>query len=289
MEAAMFDSFSRSWALIQASWAVLRADKELVVFPIVSMIGMVIVTILFAVPALAAGIFDSALQGGRNGGYNVASIVVGFLFYVVVYTVIFFFNTALVGAALIRLDGGNPTLSDGLSIAREHAVPILGYAIIAATVGTILNALSRRAGIVGQIVISIIGFAWNIATFLVVPVLVVERLGPIDAIKRSGQLLKTTWGEQLTGNFSISGVFFLIGIVLAFVVGVPLMAIASAADSTALIVLAVAIFVLILVAVGILSSTLTGIFTAALYRFATQGTTGGFFEDSLVRDAFRRK
>ncbi len=284
----MFSSWSRSWALIKASWAVLRADKELIVFPVVSMIGMVIVTILFAVPAVAAGLFDSALQGGRNG-YSAASVIVGFLFYVVVYTVIFFCNTALVGAALIRLDGGNPTLNDGFQIARDHAIPILGYAVVAATVGTILNALSRRAGFVGQFVISLIGFAWNIATFLVVPVLVVERLGPLEAIKRSAQLLRSTWGEQLAGNFSIGGIFFLIGIVVACVVGVPVFVIASASNSTVLSVVAVGLFVLILVAVGVISSTLQGIFTAALYRFATQGTTGGFFDDSLVRDAFRHK
>ena len=89
---------------------------------------------------------------------------------------------------MMRLRGENPTLQDGFRIASEHASAILGYAVIAATVGMILRAIAGRSGVIGQIVVSIIGFAWNVATFLVVPVLVVEKLGPIDAIKRSAAL-----------------------------------------------------------------------------------------------------
>ena len=284
----MFSSFSRSWELVKASWAVLRADKELIVFPIVSMIGMVIVTIAFIIPSIAAGVFDS-VASGRNNGNGILSLIVGFLFYVVIYSVIFFANTALVGAAMMRLRGENPTLRDGFRIASEHASAIFGYAVISATVGVILNTLSRRAGIVGQIVISVIGFVWNIATYLVVPVLVVEKLGPIDAIKRSAALLKATWGEQLVGNFSMGAVFGLAGVVIFFVIGIPLMALASAANSPALLVLCVLLLVLALVALGVVSSTLQGIYTAALYRYATEGTTGGMFDDDIVKNAFRQK
>jgi Family of unknown function (DUF6159) len=231
----MFATFSRSWELVKASWAVLRSDKELIVFPIVSMIGMVIVSIAFLVPAVMAGLFDSATRHGNNG---VASAIVGFLFYVVIYTVIFYANSALVGAAMIRLRGGDPTLRDGFRIASERAAAILGYAVIAATVGMILNALSRRAGIIGQIVISFIGFAWNVATFLVVPVLVVKKLSPLDAIKRSAALLKSTWGEQLVGNFSLGMVFGLLMLGVIVVIGVPLIAIGASANSAALTALA---------------------------------------------------
>ncbi len=282
----MFATFSRSWELVKASWAVLRADKELIVFPIVSMIGLVIVSLAFALPALAAGAFDSVTQGRGDG---TLSFVVALLFYVVVYTVIFFANTALVGAAMIRLRGGDPTLSDGFRIASEHATAILGYAVIAATVGMILRAISERAGFVGQIVIGILGFAWNVATYLVVPVLVVEGVGPVDAIKRSAALLKSTWGEQLVGNFSIGGVFGLIGVAVMIVIGVPLFAIAGSLNSPALIAITIGLLVLVLIAIGIVSSTLQGIYTAALYRYATEGTTGGLFDNSLVQNAFRRK
>ncbi len=276
--------FSRSWELVKASWAVLRSDKELIIFPIVSMIGMIIVSIVFFVPAVAAGLFDSVTQGRGDG---TVSFIVGLLFYVVIYTVIFYANTALVGAAMMKLDGKNPTLNDGFRIASEHIGPILGYAVISATVGMILRAIAERTGIIGQIVIGIFGFAWNVATYLVVPVLVVERLGPIEAIKRSAALLKQTWGEQLVGNFSMGAIFGLafIGVILA---GVVLFIVAASANSAALAVLVIALAVIACVALGVLASTLQGIYTAALYRYATSGSAE-FFDENVVKNAFRSK
>ncbi|MCB9455428.1 MAG: hypothetical protein H6671_05540 [Anaerolineaceae bacterium] len=281
----MFEKMSRSWELVKASFSVLRSDKELLLYPIVSFIGVILVTISFAIPMVFAGIFDGLTKGDSNMG--IASAIVGFLFYLVMYTVIIFSNTALVGAAMIRLDGGDPTLADGFRIARERFGKIIGYALISATVGMILRAISER-GVVGQIVSSIIGFVWNVVTFLVVPVLVVEDIGPVDAVKRSGELLKKTWGEQLVANFGMGMVFGLLSFVI-LIPGIFLIIAAAGAKSVALLVLAVALLVILLIGIGLVSSALTGIFQAALYRYATQGSSGGFFNDDVLQGAFKPK
>ncbi len=187
----MLKKLSNSWALIKASAAVLRADKELIVFPIISAIGVLIVTLTFAFPMMLAGMFDSLLKGKSQ----VFGFIVGFVFYVVQYTVIIFANSALVGAAMIRLRGGDPTVGDGFRIAMKHIGSILLYALISATVGTILRWISERSKMLGRIVASLVGMAWNLATYLVVPVLVVEGVDPMTAIKRSASLLKQSWGE----------------------------------------------------------------------------------------------
>ena len=165
----MFNSIGRSWELAKGSFRVLRSDKELLIFPLLSFVALVIVTLSFAVPFVLMGGITSA----QNGQVNVTSYVLAFAFYVVSYTVTFFFQTALVGAAMIRLDGGDPTVGDGMRIALSRLPQIVGYAVIAATVGMILRWISERAGIVGSILGGVLGFAWSIATFLVVPVLVV--------------------------------------------------------------------------------------------------------------------
>jgi hypothetical protein len=281
----MFDRISNSWELVKASFGVLKQDKELIVFPIVSGIGVLIVMAAFALPMFAAGMFESAAQGDAG----IPTLIVGFLFYVVMYFVIIFSNAALVGAAMIRLNGGDPTVRDGFRIASKHVGQILGYAVIAATVGMILRAIRERGELVGAIVAWIGEMAWNLITYLVVPVLVVEDIGPIDAIKRSGSLLKRTWGEQIVGNFSIGLIFMLIGLGVGLVVGLPIILLASATGSAALIVLGVALVVLLIVAVSLLSSTLQGIYTAALYRYATEGEAGTFFSPEMVQGAFRHK
>src|SRR5690242_11573153 len=114
----MFEKFSRSWTLIKASAGVLRSDKELLLFPVVSAVCTLLVGATFILPAIGLELFE-------QGKFGIGSALLAFVFYLCQYTVIFFFNTALVGAAMIRLEGGDPTVADGLRIARGKLVPIL--------------------------------------------------------------------------------------------------------------------------------------------------------------------
>ncbi|MSP14260.1 MAG: hypothetical protein EXR62_15050 [Chloroflexi bacterium] len=280
----MFERISNSWELVKASAAVLRHDKELVIFPIISAIGTLIVTLTFAVPYVLSGLLDSLMSGGSDN-VRILSAIVAFLFYLVQYFVIFFANSALVGAALIRLRGGDPTLGDGLRIAGSHVGSIFGYALVAATVGMILRWISER-GALGRIVSSLVGLAWNVATYLVVPILVMEDVGPIEAVQRSTRLLKKTWGEQVVGNLSIGIVFGLLffGTILA---GALLIYIASLTGSTAAILAVAVLVVLALIGLGLISATLNGIYAAAVYEYTVTGKTGGNFDERLIQNAFR--
>ena len=177
----MFTRLSNSWRLVKASWAVLRADKELIVFPIASGIASIIVLLTFAVPMFLSGLFE-ALFAESFGPARLVGYITIFTFYLVLYFVTLFGNTALVGAAMIRLDGGDPTVTDGFRIAWQRVGAIFGYAMISATVGLILRWLAER-GAVGRIVSSLIGLGWNLATFLVIPVLVVEDVGPVEGAR----------------------------------------------------------------------------------------------------------
>jgi hypothetical protein len=217
---------------------------------------------------------------------EVLGLAVAFLFYLVQYTVIFFANTALVGAALIRLRGGDPTVSDGFRIAASRMGPILGDALIAATVGMILRAFSQRSRGLGRVIVSLVGFAWNVATYLVVPVLAVENIGPIDAIKRSTQLLKRTWGEQIAGHLGLGAVFVLVYLA-EIVVLIPVIFLAIQFQSAGLLIGVGVVFVLFLMLTGLIQSTLEGIYAAAVYQYATSGQVGSFFDEQLVRGAFQ--
>jgi len=291
----MFATFSRSWELVKASFDVLRSDRELILFPIISMIGTIIVTIVFMIPLFASGLLEAAASTTETGetaltqGQTIFGLVLAFLFYFTMYTVIIFSNVALVGAAMIRLEGGNPTLQDGFRIASERIGAILGYAAISATVGMILNAIRDEDNILSQILAGLLSTAWNLIVFLVIPILVVENVGPIEAIKRSGTMLKRTWGEQIAGSFSIGGVFFVITLVVGLLVGLPLIAIASAIGSTIVWVLAIGLLVVVIMAINLLGSALNGIFQAALYRYATEGEAGEFFQQETLAGAFHAK
>lgn len=278
----MAGSVGNSVALMKASLNVLKLDKELVLFPIMSGIACTLVGASFVAPIFMTGAGDVFTNG--DAGYLGMSIM--FAFYVVMYTVIFFFNSALVGAALIRLDGGDPTVSDGLAIASKRMGAIIGYAVIAATVGMILRMISERGGIFAKIASMVAGMAWTLTTYLTVPVLVTNDIGPIDAIKESAAIFKRTWGEQVTGNFGLSWAMF-----FAFAAWTAAM---FAVGWAAGIIAPVAVIPVVLIGIGgyvvlaLVGSALGGIYTAALYRYAITGDTGAF-DAQIMGQAFRPK
>ncbi len=282
----MFERIQNSWTLIKASAGVLRADKELIIFPILSSIGVLLVTASFAFPLFLTGFFNALIEG--EGQSQLLSYLVGFVFYLVQYFVIIFANSALIGAAMIRLRGGDPTVGDGFRIAMKHLGSILGYALISATVGTILRLISDKLDALGEIISSIFGLAWSLASYLVVPVLVLEDVGPIEAVKRSASLLKKTWGEQVVGNFGL-GVIFAPLVFLVIIAGGLVMFVAIASESVAFIAAVAVMLVLALVFLGLLNSTLKGIYVAAVYQYAAEGEASGFFSEEMVREAFRPK
>src|SRR5690606_16010634 len=120
----MFEKFSRSWELVKASASVLRSDKELMLFPVISGVASLVVLATFLIPMSLLGLFAE--------GFGAGVVVFGFLFYFCQYAVVIFFNSALVAAAMIRLEGGDPTLADGFNAAKARIPAILGYAAIAA-------------------------------------------------------------------------------------------------------------------------------------------------------------
>ena len=273
----MFDKFSRSWDMVKASAAVLRSDRELMLFPVLSGLSTLLVLATFALPTLALKLFSN--------GFGVTGALVGFAFYFCTYSVMIFFNCALVGAAMIRLEGGDPTLSDGLAAARARLGAIFGYAAIAATVGVLLQALKGKDNnFIVRLVGSGLGMAWTLATFLVVPVLVSRDVGPVDALKQSVALLKRTWGENAVGQVGIGAAFGLLsaGAVLVSVLLVVLAAQASLA-------LAVAVGLVCLVGVlvlGVYQAALTGIYSAVLYRYAMSHEVPAAFRGTDIAHAF---
>ncbi len=275
---------SNSWSMMKASATVLRLDKELLIFPLLSGLAVLLITVSFAAPIVFFG-GPEALGALDDPGYLVYSGV--FVFYLVLYTVVFFFNTGLVGATLIRLDGGDPTVGDGMSIAIKKLPTILGDAAISATVGVVLRAIEERVGFLGRIVVGLIGMSWALATYLTVPVLVTRDVSAFDAVKESADVFKRTWGEQVVGNAGI-GLASFIMFALMTAIAVPLIILASSISEALVIPMLVSVggayFFLVLV-----TSALKGIYSAALYRFATTGDAGEQFNAAMMDQAFRPK
>ena len=200
----MFETIGRSFRLLKLCLHVLAVDKELILFPVFSTIGVILVSLTFLGVGFGIGAFER-LESEEGPG--VIDLAVLFCFYVAAYFVIIFFNSALVFAAHERLAGGDPNIRSGLNGAFFRVITIFKWAIIAATVGLILRILAGQArerggiiGIIGYIVVQMLGAAWTMVTFFVVPLIVIERRSLSDSFKTSLSMLRRTWGRADNGQ-----------------------------------------------------------------------------------------
>jgi hypothetical protein len=279
----MFERFSRSWRLVGQCWDVLVDDKAMVVFPIMSLAATAIIAVSFLLPVwivVHASHTLSSMAMNRNTGF------VGlFLFYLVLYSIGTFFNTALASVAMKRFDGLPTSVGDGLSVAWQRLPSIIVYCMVAATVGTLVRMIEERVAFVGRIIVGLFGVTFSIATMLVVPILARESRGPFEAISESVQLMKRSWGENLIGNAGITAATGLVTVMIV-IFGFILSAMAFASGHFGIGFFLAILTILAVTTSLLVSSTLHTIYTAALYRFARGEDGGRYFQRDLLSGAF---
>ncbi len=277
---------SRSWEMVGECFRVLRADKELMWLPVLSAIFCIflVTQLFFWTMMLDPSIVQAARSGAKWHPSPNVLFSISFVYYILNYFIINYFNTALVGAAMIRLQGGDPTLDDGLRLAWQRKGVILQWAVVAATVGMVLKTIEDRVSLIGKLVVGLIGMVWSLASLLVVPILAFENVGPFEALRRSAELFRKTWGEGVAGGVSFGLIFFILALPgFAF----PILGVLIASHWGFIV--GGALFVVYVVLLSVVSSATHGIFVAALYRYATSGEVPPGFNKWDLRNAWQLK
>jgi hypothetical protein len=276
----MFDRIGRSYKLFKESLAVLRQDKEILVFPLLSgLVGLVAMASM-AFGGFALGLF-AQLADGSGEKTPVLGYVLLFVWYVVTWTITLYFNVATIACARIRLEGGDPVVADGFRAANANLGSILMWAAVSATVGLVLQVIADRFKVVGVILQKILGAAWSVATFFIVPVLIFEKRPLGDSVKRSTEIVRKSWGEALAGSAGMG----LFGFLLALpALALPIL-LGMAAGGTG-VVAGLIVMVVYWLFLATVFSALSAVFRTALYLYATAGTAPVGFSPELVKTAF---
>jgi len=267
--------FARSWRLMKQSWAVLMKDKELMILPLLSGLCILVIVASFAVPVFVKG--TDWIEGQPQWVWY----VVGFAFYVVTYTITFFFQAAVIAGASERMSGGDPTLKSALGAASGRLPALFMWGVVAATVGMIIRAIEERSEFVGRLAMALVGAAWSLATFFMVPVLVMEREPLGRSFKRSWSIFKETWGETVIGAGGLG--------LAGFLISLPIVLILGGLVSAGMVWPAIILGVLALATISVVFSALQGVYVAAVYRFATADEAPQGFDATVLREAFRPK
>ncbi len=261
-------TLGRTWQLFKQSFRVLSEEPSLVVFPILTAVSALCLMALFFVPLYRLGSFQAIVH--RTAGWD--DYLPLFSWYYANTFIVVFFNSALTACVNIRLSGGDPNLGDGLRVACRRLPRIAAWTLLSATVGLLLRAIENHQK-AGRVVTAIVGAGWTMVTYLIIPVVIIEDRPLPSSVKRSVELLRNTWGEQLAGGFG----FGLLGVLLVipgFALGVLGIAVSLPLGISVIIT-----YVLMLAAIF---AAARGIFTVALYRYATDGRAPfGFSESAL--------
>ena len=269
---------SNTIALAKVSWRVLRKDRELLVIPVLSFLASIAALALIWLPTLSA--VDTSGLAGKSEDPGAVLLVVGVITAMALSIVSVFFNGALVAGAYERLSGGDPTVRSALGRAVSRLPGLLPWAILTGTVGLVLQAARERAGWLGRFVVNMVGMAWETATFLVVPAVVIDDHGAVSGLKASASLLKRTWGENIAARVG----FGLLGFI-AIIPAVVVVAAAGALGGAAL-VLGILVAVPYVALLVVVLTALNAVFQTALYLYATTGSVPTGFADSNLEASF---
>ena len=269
----MFRTLGTSWEFATTAYSIIWHNKSLLVFPILSGIAAALVIASFALPLWSSGTLELWMQAEEQGQQaaeqnKVAKYATLFAFYFCNYFVIVFFNCALIASAMKVLNGEEASVTYGIAIAAQRLPQIIAWALVSAVVGVVLRVIENANKRVGAIVSAVLGMAWTVLTYFVVPVIVMESAGPVKAFKRSASTLKSTWGEALMGHFSLGFIGFLVTLPVVLLAGV-LVYFAGSTGSAALTVFAIAVGVIGIMLAAAASAAADTVFKAMLFSYAT--------------------
>jgi hypothetical protein len=292
----MFGRISRGWSMAKASFTVLRDYPKLLVLPVLSAAALILaLSVLFGIFMFEAGSFEGAGRLVKNveqawDSNKIAMaagvIALGWLF----TSLSLYFNAALVFCVLRAFNGERPSIGEGLATAAGRLPQIIGWAFVAAVVGFVISliqdTLKDKLGFLGGLLGGLFDFAWAAITYFVLPVLVVEGLGPVGAVKRSSSILKQTWGETAAGSVGLGAISFLLCVPALLIIALGIFLGAKSGITGFAFVLFPLAFVYI-VAVVTVMGTLGTVFQTGLYVYATTGKAP--FEETLMRASFQPK
>jgi hypothetical protein len=282
--------WERSWAITRTSFAIIKADSEMLWFPLLATFFSILFSAALLVPTLVLDVLQ---------GMHVAPQAVGIMQLAAVFATYFglsfiatFFNVCVVYTTRVRLEGGDATFFDSIKFALSRSHLIAGWSLVSASVGLLLHALEsagRRSGLAGKILLGILravlATAWSLMTVFVVPSMVYRGLGPFAAIRDSVDTLKRTWGEGVVGYFGVGIATFvcLLPAFGLFALGIFALDQVPAAGLTL-----IGVAVLLFIGVSLFFGVISTIYKTVLYHWSATRVPPMGFDANDLANAFSR-
>jgi Family of unknown function (DUF6159) len=271
--------FSRGLRLVGIGFTMARDEPGLMAVPIVAFVIQLLILgagTLLLLPGLRA---DSTSSNGGRVHLTPTQWLVTVVAGVLVMFVSVVSHATIIARVMARFHGQQISNGKAARAALTKSPHLLAWAFINYVVVTLLRNISNR-GIFGLLVGWILRAAWFFASFFVVPVILFEDRGAVSAIKRSAELCRQRWGENVIGN-SVLGIIGFVAVLADMVVAVALGAVFPP--------LGVAVGIIGLIVILLVLTVASAAFNAALYWYAMTDQAPGQYSVVDLQSAYRQR
>jgi len=242
-------SLSRGWSFLTEAWKMARADKDLIKPSIYALLVGFVVSLIGIIPIVLAVV----IFGGENLIGRIILGVLGALLVFAQYAVTYIFSAMTVSLIYGYLTKGDGRMEEAWDMVKHDWLNLLSLAAASTLVNIIKNTVagnSRNGNPIGRAIAGLIDTVWTEATYLVLPIMVIEDANLKDGLKRATYIVKNNLmlvGISAVGVRWMTGligfVLGLVGVLLGIGIAYPIISLAG--NSTPLIVVAVVLGVLV--------------------------------------------
>lgn len=275
-------------SLVKQSLSILRREKKLFIFSIMSTL-LTFATLIAAIIPLTE-IESAAWKKGGAVSFKTFCIFFAILFacFLIMNVTALLCAAALIACGLKKLKGEPWTLADGFRAMGKNFYKLYRWQSTGNILGTGIRLYAYWADDWKEKRVYktlLAGQRWAIAITLIIPVIVAEELKPYDALERSAALMQKTWGEgskTLTSYIRYTGKLFLLRILILL----PALIGFLLGDKT-LLIIGTIISAASFITITIINNAAQIFFIAALYLFAIGVDISQYYDSAMLKKAFQ--
>jgi Family of unknown function (DUF6159) len=290
-------SWKQSKAITSQAWGVIKQNPYMLAFPAVAGVLAIIAFLIIGGIGVAAMGWSAVTSDAASGEVSDGSAIVGVAFFAVAAYVATLITQIMMGGLVKcadeELQGRDSSFGAGLAASFARLPALLGWALIETVVGWLISLVQGNGTsdnifvtILRLVLASLMAVAWTIITFFVLPLIILRGKGPLQAIKESVTLIRSTWGMQVAGGVRIGGIIGLIAVLPGILVAVAGGFIAAAGTPAVGVPLS-ALGVIVVIAASVLINAMKAIFSVALLHYVEGAQGFGPFSTEDLQSAVR--
>ncbi|MGB8217613.1 MAG: DUF6159 family protein [Candidatus Methanoperedens sp.] len=251
----MFENIFKGFSFIKESFSLITKDADLIKPSIYSIFVAIFFTI---VSVIVLFLLQSVIPTGIY-------YILVFLVLLGDYYISYFFTGMTAYLVYDFFKDGDATMSEAWAATKKNALTLFYLSIISAVIYIITSAFRRQSrergsvgGGIGGMIMGFIESVWTVATYFIIPAIVIEDRDIKGAVARATDIIKKNLLPIGVGEIAVelvTGLISFIGFIIAIGVGFLIMSSIGSVTGIIVAILVAAVLIILIVALSMYITT----------------------------------